>query len=166
MIATMRRLATSLLRWLAETLVRLYYPRRSVEGRQHLPSAGPSAADVVALARRDGVFMRDVTNMGRGFGGRAVRVAVKDGRQTARACDVADDDQRRVARPVHRRMERLQLRDRERRERRGRADRARPVPMLVAVDDASERRRRHGGEVERGGGLLKDVRGGGGHGGG
>ncbi len=38
----MRRLATSLLRWLAETLVRLYYPRRSLEGAQHLPPAGPA----------------------------------------------------------------------------------------------------------------------------
>lgn len=38
----MRRLATALLRWLAETVVRLYYPCRSVEGRENLPSAGPA----------------------------------------------------------------------------------------------------------------------------
>jgi len=36
----MRRLATSLLRWLAERCVRIYYPRRSVEGREHVPSDG------------------------------------------------------------------------------------------------------------------------------
>jgi 1-acyl-sn-glycerol-3-phosphate acyltransferase len=38
----MRRLAARLLRWLAETLVRLYYPRRIVEGAVHVPAAGPA----------------------------------------------------------------------------------------------------------------------------
>ncbi len=38
----MRGLAVSLLRWLAETLVRLYYPKRSVEGAAHLPPTGPT----------------------------------------------------------------------------------------------------------------------------
>lgn len=38
----MRRLATALLRWLAEAVVRLYYPRRSVEGVEHLPPGGPA----------------------------------------------------------------------------------------------------------------------------
>jgi 1-acyl-sn-glycerol-3-phosphate acyltransferase len=38
----MRRLAVSLLRWLAETLVRLYYPRRTVEGTAHIPPSGPT----------------------------------------------------------------------------------------------------------------------------
>lgn len=36
----MRRLATLLLRWLAEVSVRIYYPRRSVEGREHAPTDG------------------------------------------------------------------------------------------------------------------------------
>jgi glycerol-3-phosphate O-acyltransferase / dihydroxyacetone phosphate acyltransferase len=42
MLGPMRRLATALLRWLAEAVVRLYYPRRSVEGLGHLPPAGPA----------------------------------------------------------------------------------------------------------------------------
>jgi glycerol-3-phosphate O-acyltransferase / dihydroxyacetone phosphate acyltransferase len=37
----MRRLLGALLRRLVEALVRLYYPRRSVEGGEHLPAAGP-----------------------------------------------------------------------------------------------------------------------------
>jgi histidinol-phosphate/aromatic aminotransferase/cobyric acid decarboxylase-like protein/N-acyl-L-homoserine lactone synthetase len=48
-----------------------------------LPSAGPSAAEVVALARRFGLFVRDVTNMGSNLGPHALRVAVKD-RETNR----------------------------------------------------------------------------------
>ena len=40
MMAGVRRLATSLLRWLAEVSVRIYYPRRSVEGREHVPADG------------------------------------------------------------------------------------------------------------------------------
>lgn len=44
----------------------------------HLPSDGPPAAEVVASLQRQGVFIRDVSNMGRGFNGRVVRVAVKD----------------------------------------------------------------------------------------
>ncbi len=44
----------------------------------HLPSDGPSAAELVVRAQRDGVFIRDVSNMGRAFAGRAVRVSVKD----------------------------------------------------------------------------------------
>jgi glycerol-3-phosphate O-acyltransferase/dihydroxyacetone phosphate acyltransferase len=38
----MRRLATSLLRALAEFLIRLYYPRRSLQGAEHLPPGGPT----------------------------------------------------------------------------------------------------------------------------
>ncbi len=42
----MRRLAASLLRWIAEAAVRIYYPRRTVEGRENLPP--PGAAIYVA----------------------------------------------------------------------------------------------------------------------
>jgi glycerol-3-phosphate O-acyltransferase/dihydroxyacetone phosphate acyltransferase len=38
----MRTLAAALLRWLAEALVRLYYPRRTIEGAAYIPAAGPS----------------------------------------------------------------------------------------------------------------------------
>ena len=41
-MVAMRRLAVSLLRWLAESLVRLYYPRRTVEGAAHIPPSGPA----------------------------------------------------------------------------------------------------------------------------
>lgn len=42
MIRAMRTLAVAVLRWLAEALVRLYYPRRSVEGAAHVPPVGPT----------------------------------------------------------------------------------------------------------------------------
>lgn len=38
----MRTLAVALLRWLAEALVRLYYPRRTMVGAEHVPPAGPA----------------------------------------------------------------------------------------------------------------------------
>jgi 1-acyl-sn-glycerol-3-phosphate acyltransferase len=38
----MRRLAAEFLRWLAEACVRVYYPRRSIEGAEHVPAAGPA----------------------------------------------------------------------------------------------------------------------------
>ena len=44
----------------------------------HLPPAGPTAAQVVARCRRQGVFLRDVGAMGTGLGTHALRVAVKD----------------------------------------------------------------------------------------
>jgi histidinol-phosphate/aromatic aminotransferase/cobyric acid decarboxylase-like protein len=44
----------------------------------HLPHDGLSAADVVARARRHGVFVRDVGTMGTTLGAHAVRIAVKD----------------------------------------------------------------------------------------
>ena len=37
----MRRVLETIVRWLAEALVRLYYPNRSVEGAERLPSEGP-----------------------------------------------------------------------------------------------------------------------------
>ncbi len=37
----MRRILETIVRWLAEALVRLYYPHRSVEGAERLPSDGP-----------------------------------------------------------------------------------------------------------------------------
>ena len=44
----------------------------------HLPEQGPSAAEVQALARSQGLYLRDATNMGSAIGDRALRVAVKD----------------------------------------------------------------------------------------
>ncbi|HKI85767.1 MAG TPA: aminotransferase class I/II-fold pyridoxal phosphate-dependent enzyme [Thermoanaerobaculia bacterium] len=44
----------------------------------HLPAPAPTAATVVARCREQGVFLRDVSNMGRAFGDRTIRVAVKD----------------------------------------------------------------------------------------
>src|SRR5882724_5703341 len=37
----MRRALETLVRWLAEALIRLYYPHRSVEGADRIPAAGP-----------------------------------------------------------------------------------------------------------------------------
>jgi histidinol-phosphate/aromatic aminotransferase/cobyric acid decarboxylase-like protein len=44
----------------------------------HLPHSGPSAAELAALVRRRGVFVRDVGSMGTSLGAHAVRIAVKD----------------------------------------------------------------------------------------
>lgn len=44
----------------------------------HLPHDGPSAAELVARARRQNVFVRDVGTMGTTLGAHAVRIAVKD----------------------------------------------------------------------------------------
>jgi len=42
MLPPMRGLATRVLRWLAELLIRLYYPLRSLQGAEHLPAGGPT----------------------------------------------------------------------------------------------------------------------------
>lgn len=44
----------------------------------HLPAAGPSASAVVEYCQRANVFLRNPANMGRSFGNRALRIAVKD----------------------------------------------------------------------------------------
>ncbi len=44
----------------------------------HLPPTGPTAAALVADLQRDGIFLRDVSNMGQGFDDRTIRIAVKD----------------------------------------------------------------------------------------
>ncbi len=42
-----------------------------------LPSAGPSAQTVVQAAQKQGVYLRDASNMGRGLGTHALRSAIK-----------------------------------------------------------------------------------------
>jgi histidinol-phosphate/aromatic aminotransferase/cobyric acid decarboxylase-like protein/N-acyl-L-homoserine lactone synthetase len=44
----------------------------------HLPDDAPPAAQVTAACRQRDLFIRDVSNMGRQLGSRAVRIAVKD----------------------------------------------------------------------------------------
>jgi histidinol-phosphate/aromatic aminotransferase/cobyric acid decarboxylase-like protein len=44
----------------------------------HLPDDAPSAARVTAACRQRDLFIRDISNMGRQLGSRAVRIAVKD----------------------------------------------------------------------------------------
>jgi histidinol-phosphate/aromatic aminotransferase/cobyric acid decarboxylase-like protein len=44
----------------------------------HLPPTVPTAAKVLRELRQRGLFLRDVANMGTGFDGRALRIAVKD----------------------------------------------------------------------------------------
>lgn len=58
----------------------------------HLPSHWPDADAVVAAARAHGVFVRNVGNMGATFGGRAIRVAVKDRASLAVVLDVLRRD--------------------------------------------------------------------------
>jgi histidinol-phosphate/aromatic aminotransferase/cobyric acid decarboxylase-like protein len=63
-----------------------------LEGRANsvlafLPSAGPDAQMVVDRCRRDGVFLRNVSDMGSTFGRRALRIAVKDAEDQLRLVD-------------------------------------------------------------------------------
>jgi histidinol-phosphate/aromatic aminotransferase/cobyric acid decarboxylase-like protein len=44
----------------------------------HLPADGPNAAELVAACREHNLFIRDADAMGSRFGGRVVRIAVKD----------------------------------------------------------------------------------------
>jgi histidinol-phosphate/aromatic aminotransferase/cobyric acid decarboxylase-like protein/GNAT superfamily N-acetyltransferase len=54
----------------------------------HLPAAGPRAATLVAAARRSGLFLRDVGNMGATLGDRAIRIAVKDSVTNQRVLEI------------------------------------------------------------------------------
>jgi histidinol-phosphate/aromatic aminotransferase/cobyric acid decarboxylase-like protein len=44
----------------------------------HLGDSHPSATQVIDVARKAGVFLRDVASMGRNLGSRALRIAIKD----------------------------------------------------------------------------------------
>jgi histidinol-phosphate/aromatic aminotransferase/cobyric acid decarboxylase-like protein/GNAT superfamily N-acetyltransferase len=57
----------------------------------HLPEDGPTAADVVARCREQGLFLRDAARMGRRLGDRALRLAVKDGDTNRRMMDIICD---------------------------------------------------------------------------
>ncbi len=50
----------------------------------HLPEDGPMAAELVSRCAEQGLFVRDVSNMGTTLGKRAIRIAVKDERTTDR----------------------------------------------------------------------------------
>lgn len=50
----------------------------------HLPETGLTAAALVAQCRAQGLFLRDVSAMGRSFGDHALRIAVKDGETNQR----------------------------------------------------------------------------------
>ncbi len=54
----------------------------------HVPDDGPSGAEVVALARTHGLYLRDATNMGSVIGDRAVRLAVKDAATNQRMLEI------------------------------------------------------------------------------
>jgi histidinol-phosphate/aromatic aminotransferase/cobyric acid decarboxylase-like protein len=54
----------------------------------HLPGHHPTAADLVTRCAARGLFLRDVGTMGRNLGDRAVRIAVKDGRNNQRILDI------------------------------------------------------------------------------
>lgn len=50
----------------------------------HLDESQPAASHVIDLARREGVFLRDVASMGSSLGSRALRIAIKDPAGNAR----------------------------------------------------------------------------------
>ncbi|MBL4771782.1 MAG: histidinol-phosphate aminotransferase family protein, partial [Planctomycetes bacterium] len=53
----------------------------------HLPQTAPTAATLVAELQRDGIFIRDVPNMGQRLGDRTIRIAVKDRESNQRVLD-------------------------------------------------------------------------------
>lgn len=69
----------------------------------HLQPDGPSAADVVAAARQQNVFLRDVGTMGTTLGAHALRIAVKDTASTEQiirvVASVIGDKRRRITTP-------------------------------------------------------------------
>lgn len=54
----------------------------------HLPTEGPTAAEVVTRARERGLFLRDAVRMGAQLGDYAIRIAVKDAETNRRAMEV------------------------------------------------------------------------------
>lgn len=53
----------------------------------HLANSQPTAAQISDVARREGVFVRDIAGMGSQLGSRAVRVAIKDPAGNVRVCE-------------------------------------------------------------------------------
>lgn len=56
----------------------------------HLDPEHPTAAEVVSESRKHGVFLRDVSLMGRSMGERAIRIAVKDRANTVRILEALE----------------------------------------------------------------------------
>jgi len=54
----------------------------------HLPSAGPSAAELVKHCREHGLFLRDAAAMGSQLGTHALRIAVKDAASNRRIIEL------------------------------------------------------------------------------
>jgi histidinol-phosphate/aromatic aminotransferase/cobyric acid decarboxylase-like protein len=54
----------------------------------HLPEDGPTAGEVVARCREQGLFLRDAARMGARLGDRALRVAVKDEETNRRMVEI------------------------------------------------------------------------------
>ncbi len=57
----------------------------------HLPPDGPTAGEVLAAARRQGLYLRDTTSMGGTVDDRAVRLAVKDAETIDRMLSILSD---------------------------------------------------------------------------
>jgi histidinol-phosphate/aromatic aminotransferase/cobyric acid decarboxylase-like protein len=57
----------------------------------HLPEDGPTSAEVVRRCRSQQVYLRDLTELSRRLGSRAIRVAVKDAATQRRILEVLAD---------------------------------------------------------------------------
>lgn len=57
----------------------------------HLPDPGPDAAALIEQARKQGLFLRDVSTMGSQLSERAVRIAVKDADTNRRLLEILGD---------------------------------------------------------------------------
>jgi histidinol-phosphate/aromatic aminotransferase/cobyric acid decarboxylase-like protein len=54
----------------------------------HLPDNGPTASDLVAKCRKQGIFLRDAARMGSHLGSHAIRVAVKGAETNIRMLEI------------------------------------------------------------------------------
>jgi histidinol-phosphate/aromatic aminotransferase/cobyric acid decarboxylase-like protein len=60
----------------------------------HIPESAPDTTTLLRHCEAEGLFLRDVSNMGHGFGGRALRIAVKDPTTNWRMIDILDQSLR------------------------------------------------------------------------
>lgn len=57
----------------------------------HVPDQGPAVAEILALARSQGLYLRDARNMGSAVDDRALRIAVKDAETNQRMLAILSD---------------------------------------------------------------------------
>lgn len=65
----------------------------------HLPDNAPCGNTVINLCRKQGLFIRDAGEMGRGMGDRAIRIAVKDADSNQRVLKILENTLQQCSKP-------------------------------------------------------------------